>query len=362
MFLIYLRKYKIMILFSVFFFYIGCGITLSFLRMDCADALSKTSKASLLSIPNVEYAVLITSAPVNEKKRDAIRATWGKFATNIFLENGEVLYKWNHSQATYQTQHEQIKFYFCIGTEGLTDNEMQKLIDENKRSTDLLLLENLKDSYQNLTKKILLTMKWFSQKVKGLKYVIKCDDDSFVRVDLIIRELEAFAPEMSSVEINKYVTHKRPLNKYQGLYWGYFNGKARVYLKGKWEEKDWFLCDNYLPYALGGGYVISSSIVQYIGNNAEFLRCYNSEDVSMGVWTAALDGINRVHDVRFDTEWKSRGCTKDMLVRHKQTPSDMFLMYKTLVETHGEQLCKTENTVRRFYYYNWNVLPSSCCK
>lgn len=44
-----------------------------------------------------------------------------------------------------------------------------------------------------------------------------------------------------------------------------------MYLNGKWQEKDWFLCDNYLPYALGGGYVISRSIVDYVGRNADIL-------------------------------------------------------------------------------------------
>lgn len=82
----------------------------------------------------------------------------------------------------------------------------------------------------------------------------------------------------------------------------------------------------------------------------------------MGVWTASLEGINRVHDIRFDTEWKSRGCSKYMLVRHKQTPSDMFQIYKTLVQSQGDRLCKIESTERKSYLYNWNVLPSACCK
>lgn len=82
----------------------------------------------------------------------------------------------------------------------------------------------------------------------------------------------------------------------------------------------------------------------------------------MGVWTAPLSGINRVHDIRFDTEWTSRGCEKHMLVRHKQTPSDMFQMYTSLVHSHGERLCKTEAIERESYHYRWDVLPSMCCK
>lgn len=59
---------------------------------------------------------------------------------------------------------------------------------------------------------------------------------------------------------------------YKGLYWGYFVGRAKAHLSGKWKETDWFLCDNYLPYALGGGYVISYSIIDFIARNADDLR------------------------------------------------------------------------------------------
>lgn len=58
-----------------------------------------------------------------------------------------------------------------------------------------------------------------------------------------------------------------------GLYWGYFSGQSHVNSNsGKWMESDWFLCDYYLPYALGGGYVISRNIVDFIGKNVDLLR------------------------------------------------------------------------------------------
>lgn len=347
-----------MIFVSLFFFYLGCCITLSFLRIDCANAFLNRSNSMIKS----EYAVLIISGPDNEVKRDSIRATWMKIASNIFVENGEKLYKWNHTWTKHQTRIKLIKFYFVIGTKGLSESKVTKLVNEENRSNDLLLFDNLEDTYENLASKMLKSLKWINENLEGLKYLIKCDDDSFVRVDLIVKELEAYGPEMNAPEISEFVSYKKTLSSYKGLYWGYFNGKARVYLAGKWQEKDWFLCDSYLPYALGGGYIISHSIVDYISKNTEFLSHYNSEDVSMGVWTASLDGINRVHDIRFDTEWKSRGCSKYMLVRHKQTPSDMFQLYKTLVQSQGDKLCKIESTERKSYLYNWNVLPSSCCK
>jgi galactosylxylosylprotein 3-beta-galactosyltransferase len=59
---------------------------------------------------------------------------------------------------------------------------------------------------------------------------------------------------------------------YKGLYWGYFAGDGEIQSQGRWKEDKWFLCDRYVPYALGGGYVISSSIVDYIANNVDVLR------------------------------------------------------------------------------------------
>ncbi|XP_023937714.2 beta-1,3-galactosyltransferase 6 [Bicyclus anynana] len=358
----YLRRYQGMILFSILFFYIGCGITLSLVKIDCATNPVTFEKRSDDSLDKIEYAVLILSSPDNEMKRDAIRTTWASFINNIFVENGEKLYRWNYTWAGKSLKLGIIQPYFAIGTKNLDKKKLMKLHLEDSRSKDMLLLDNFEDGYKKLSSKMIHSLEWLSKNLKNMKYVIKCDDDSFVRIDLIVRDLEAYAPDMSGKAINNFITRKESLPQYKGLYWGYFNGRAPVFKSGKWQEAAWFLCDTYLPYALGGGYVISRSIVDYVARNSDFLSVYNSEDVSMGVWTAALDAINRVHDTRFDTEWVSRGCDDSMLVRHKQTPSDMFHMYTTLVSSHGTKLCKTDYVLRKFYNYNWNVLPSACCK
>ncbi|XP_049882801.1 beta-1,3-galactosyltransferase 6 [Pectinophora gossypiella] len=362
MFSAYFLKYRNMILCSIFFFYFGCGITLSLLKIDC-DSVAKAMETSANSeYSKVEYVVLILSAPENVQERSTIRGTWINFAANMFTENGVRLYKWNHTGATRALPPEFIKFYFAIGVKGFDMERLLKLTSENARNNDLLLLDDLEDHYLTLSDKTVQSMKWLSENMKQLKYVIKCDDDSFVRVDLIVRELEAFAPDMNTPKIREFISYKKALLVYKGLYWGYFNGKAKIFLSGKWQESEWFLCDNYLPYALGGGYVVSRSIVDFVARNADILSKYKSEDVSMGVWTAPLDGINRVHDTRFDTQWRSRGCENNMLIRHKQTPTDMLKMYKNLVQSKGERLCTNVTMERKAYVYNWDVLPSACCK
>lgn len=154
----------------------------------------------------VEYVVLILSSPNNEPQRNSIRTTWMRFASNIFIENGEKLYKWKLN--TDSTIPNFIKFYFIVGIKNLDNDKLSQLNSENHHFNDLLLLNNLEDSYKNLASKMLQTFIWFNKNLPHMKYVIKCDDDSFVRVDLIVKDLEAFAPDMCASGINEYVSCK----------------------------------------------------------------------------------------------------------------------------------------------------------
>lgn len=95
--------------------------------------------------------------------------------------------------------------------------------------------------------------------------------------------------------------------------------------------------------------------------NCTYFSQYASEDVSMGVWTSSLEGINRVHDLRFDTSAQSRGCSEDMLVRHKISVNKMMEIYQRLQNTQGKQLCDIEG-VTHYYMYDWSAAPSMCCK
>ncbi|VDM72037.1 unnamed protein product [Strongylus vulgaris] len=171
------------------------------------------------------------------------------------------------------------------------------------------------------------------------QYLLKVDSDSFVRLGAVIKAL-------------KDIQHPR-------LYWGFLDGRAKPIRKGKWREADWILCDRYLPYQLGGGYVLSYELVRFLALNARLFKLYKNEDVSVGAWLAGLD-IKYVHDPRFDTEWKSRGCNNEYLITHKKTAQEMEVLYSNLVNL--RVLCEKEYRVRYSYVYDWTALPSECCQ
>ena len=65
---------------------------------------------------------------------------------------------------------------------------------------------------------------------------------------------------------------------------GFFNGNAPVFKRGPWKETKFLLCDRYLPYAAGGGYILSHDLVAFIASNSRYLQLYDNDDVSVGVW------------------------------------------------------------------------------
>nr|CAG4637216.1 EOG090X0A8N [Ceriodaphnia reticulata]SVE73090.1 EOG090X0A8N [Ceriodaphnia reticulata] len=258
--------------------------------------------------------VLIMSDPTKAATRRVIRETW------LSVHNNKV------------------RHFFVVGSKGLTEEVRQGVINENSVHHDLLILDSISESYTSLTGKVLTGIQWLHSNYE-FNFLLKCDDDSFVRISPLLEELQ-----------------KQPQKL---LYWGFFKGGSTVFQKGKWKENGWFLCDTYLPYALGGGYILSSDLVEFLAKCAPLLQHYKSEDVSVGVWLSPLK-IHRVHDVRFDTEFKSRGCYNDYLITHKQGAIDMRTKHTNLIKTGN--LCPSELRVRYSYNYNWTVPPSKCCK
>eukprot|EP00045_Choanoeca_perplexa_P005595 m.47182 g.47182 ORF g.47182 m.47182 type:complete len:309 (-) comp13207_c0_seq2:501-1427(-) len=270
------------------------------------------------SSAHIRLVSLILTAPDHYDQRSAVRDTWIGSAPSTH------------------------KHYFFIAAKGLEPSTRQLLVDEDAIHHDLVLLPNAVEVYDQLTTKVLRSFQWIHEHYPNAQHVFKGDDDTFVRADLLSAELE-------SSELRNTT-----------LYWGYFDGRAPVRRSGKWEEKTWFLCDRYLPYALGGGYVLSMSLVQYLAEHADAFQKFKSEDVSVGLWLAPFN-ITRKHDVRFDTEWKSRGCSNQHLVMHKQTPVDMYNKHEQWRQSSGQRVCVTEETRRHAYEYRWDLPASQCC-
>ncbi|XP_024939443.1 beta-1,3-galactosyltransferase 6 [Cephus cinctus] len=268
--------------------------------------------------PKYELLIVILTAPDNMERRNIIRRTW------------------------MSEKYSYVKYFFAIGTVNIQQALHETLQSENHKHKDLLLLPTLRDSYNTITKKVLYSFKQLTEDY-DFDFLLKCDDDSYVVIESLLKELSKWQSRGTQKE----------------LYWGYFNGRAQVKRHGPWKETNWILCDYYLPYALGGGYVLSSNLVKFISRNWEVLKIYSAEDVSVGVWLAPLANIERKHDTRFDTEYQSRGCSNDYIITHKQSIQKMQYMHELSAIT--RKLCSKELIIHKSYQYNWTVPPSQCC-
>ncbi|WMV35375.1 hypothetical protein MTR67_028760 [Solanum verrucosum] len=155
------------------------------------------------------------------------------------------------------------------------------------------------------------------------KNIMKCDDDTFVRVDAVIKEINKI-PENRSLYVGNINYYHKPLR----------NGKWAVTYE-EWPEED------YPPYANGPGYIISSAIANFIVSefNKHKLKLFKMEDVSMGMWVEKFNSSSRpvqyVHSLKFSQS----GCVDDYYTAHYQSPRQMICMWNKLQQLGRPQCC-----------------------
>ena len=268
--------------------------------------------------------LFIDSSPRATELRNAIRETW----------------------LSYHADQEKYVFKFIIGTDNLKHSDAQKLACENQKYGDLLLLPNIHDPIKSqdwsASEKVLEAFAWALDSV-NFAYIFKTNDATFVVLDSIIEELEMREKASPSSD----------------LLWGFFAGGVQATKEGRLAEENWFLCTHYLPFPQGGGYVISHGLVSMLGALGDDLQHYAHDDIALGVWLSPFTGIDKKHDVRFNTGYSSRGCNNAYLVMSKETSSSMLQRHSHF-QTTG-LLCKEAFVSRLSYVYNWTVSPNRCC-
>ncbi|CAD5212450.1 unnamed protein product [Bursaphelenchus okinawaensis] len=293
-------------------FYIG---RISGPDSSCKEVVNSLQQPQTHEKPKSFLLILIMSSPAEWTERQTVRSTWIKSASS----------------------HD-VKYLFPIGTKSLSKDLFDKLDKEQERYGDLAFIDKLEESFDNLAKKTAFSIE-IGVKLHDFEYVLKTDTDSFVQIGRLIKAIKDVAHPM--------------------LYYGFLDGRAKPFRRGKYREKDWVLCDRYLPYHLGGGYVLSYNLAEYIADHTHLLRFYRAEDVSVGVWLAGVQ-VKYLHDPRFDTEYISRGCNNNYLVTHKHTQEMMYAMADNVKQS--GQMCQKEFQSRPSYVYDFSVPPSQCCQ
>ncbi|EXC19985.1 Beta-1,3-galactosyltransferase 15 [Morus notabilis] len=243
----------------------------------------------------------VFSTANNFKRRMAVRRTWMQYPA---VRSGAVA----------------VRFFVGLHKNKIVNEE---LWNEAKTYGDIQLMPFV-DYYGLITWKT-LAICIFGTEVVSAKYVMKTDDDAFVRMDEVLASLQRIGAT-------------------RGLLYGLINSDSRPHRN---TDSKWFISpeewpeETYPPWAHGPGYVVSRDIAKAVVkmNKEGRLKMFKLEDVAMGIWIAEMkkEGlkVSYENDVRIYNE----GCKDDYVVAHYQGPREMLCLWQKLQEGTGAKCC-----------------------
>ncbi|XP_030695319.1 UDP-GalNAc:beta-1,3-N-acetylgalactosaminyltransferase 2 isoform X1 [Globicephala melas] len=195
-------------------------------------------------------------------------------------------------------------------------HEEDALLEEESSLYDDIVFVDVVDTYRNVPAKLLNFYKW-TVETTSFDLLLKTDDDCYI-------DLEA-------------VFNRIALKNLDGpnFWWGNFRLNWAVDRTGKWQELE-YPSPAYPAFACGSGYVISRDIVHWLAGNSGRLKTYQGEDVSMGIWMAAI-GPKRYQDSLWLCE---KTCETGMLSSPQYSPQELTQLWK-LKELCGDP-CRCE--------------------
>lgn len=176
------------------------------------------------------------------------------------------------------------------------------LQEESLRHGDMVFVDVV-DTYRNVPSKLLRFYKW-SVGNADFKMLLKTDDDCYIDVDSVLAKIDQKGLQRSN------------------FWWGNFRQSWAVDRIGKWQELE-YASPAYPAFACGSGYVVSRDLVQWLASNADQLKAYQGEDVSMGIWMAAV-GPQKYQDPGWLCE---KECYLDMLSSPQHTAEELRLLW-----------------------------------
>ncbi|XP_037536665.1 beta-1,3-galactosyltransferase 1-like [Nematolebias whitei] len=152
----------------------------------------------------------------------------------------------------------------------------EELEHESRLHEDIIQMDFM-DSYQNLTLKTLMMMKWLGSHCPNTSFAMKVDADIFVNVFHLKDRLRT-SPTQS------FITGS--------VIW---DGRPRRDPSSKWYlSKDMYPEDSFPPYVSGAGYVFSSDLAGRISWASRSVQLIPMEDVYVGLCLRVL-GVRPVY-------------------------------------------------------------------
>ncbi|KAJ4981493.1 hypothetical protein NE237_032330 [Protea cynaroides] len=229
-------------------------------------------------------------------------------ASNHFVERMTIRKTWMQS-SEIKSSNVVARFFVALNPR----KEVNALLKKEAAYFGDIVILPFMDRYELVVLKTIAICKYGVQNLTAA-YIMKSDDDTFIRVDTVLNEIKAISHKKKSLYMGNLNLLHRPLR----------NGKWAVTFE-EWPE------DVYPPYANGPGYVISSDIASFIVSQHanQSLRLFKMEDVSMALW---VEQVNSTRAVQYSHNWKfcQYGCLQDYYTAHYQSPTQMICLWEKL--------------------------------
>lgn len=249
----------------------------------------------------VDLFIGVFSTANNFKRRMAVRRTWMQYTA---VRSGAAA----------------VRFFVGLHKNQIVNGE---LWNEARTYGDIQLMPFV--DYYNLITWKTLAICIFGTDVVSAKFIMKTDDDAFVRVDEVLTSLKR-------------------INVHSGLLYGLINSESRPHRN---PESKWYISleewpeETYPPWAHGPGYVVSHDIGKAVYKRYKEgrLKMFKLEDVAMGIWIADMkkEGL----EVRYEKDERvhNDGCKDGYVVAHYQSPREMLCLWQKLKEGNAARCC-----------------------
>ena len=180
-----------------------------------------------------------------------------------------------------------VRCVFIVGrSSGRNADRIQKIIEQESRNFGDIVQADFLDTYNNLTYKSLVGLRWATTYCPEAKYVLKIDDDTFVNMFALLGRLEQDL--LNSAFYSDLKIFCRAV----------FHDK--VQRTGKWAVRESkFRQAYYPPYCSGPAYVLSMALASQIVSDSLHVPFFHLEDVYVTGFVIMLSG-DRVRFVQWE--------------------------------------------------------------
>lgn len=223
---------------------------------------------------------------------------------------------------------------------GSGGNETYIRLQQEAEQYDDIIQENFIDSYNNLTIKSVMALKWITrnQCYQKAAFFMKVDDDTFVNIPNLLQFLLGGTIPLYNETLDFYDSHTyqtlsslNRLNATTNYMVGYMFCRAPVLgnVKSKWYMPYYMYTKDYYPtYLSGSGYLMSMDVVPKLYEAALNTSLVYLEDVYVTGMCAEKANIPRHHHPLFNYGRYKHACTlKGMITLHKLKNDDLYASY-----------------------------------